>query len=187
MKSIRIQRILFLVLSAAFVFGKMHILLVYVTIYYLSFEYLNSNKKYLEIGLHKMYNWLYVVYLAFIVFVRSGLFKFQGAVDYNLNTAEHLFFMFLICQTVLVYMQLFNFLNANYLSRLISVFAILNLIGIINEYFQNVYQHLPVFYLEKDDLKDLSINLIGSSLFVIISVIYNRKKMLKFNISKIKL
>lgn len=125
---------------------------------------------------HKIYNWLYIAYLAFIVFVRGKIFKFPKDVDYNLNTAEHIFFMFLICQTVLIYMQVFNLLSGKYLLRLITVFALLNLIGILNEYFQNFYQHLPILYLEKDDLKDLTINLIGSSLFVIISITYRLKK-----------
>lgn len=175
MNALQIQRALFLLLSLLFILCKVYFLFAYVSIYYLSFEYLNSNKKYKEIALHKTYNWLYVAYLAFIVFVRSGLIEFQKEVDYHLNTAEHLFFMFLICQTVLIYMQLFTILKGKQLLRLIAVFVILNLIGILNEYFQNFYQNLPVFYLEQTDLKDLKINLIGSSLFVIFSMLIKRK------------
>jgi hypothetical protein len=180
MNALKIQRILFLTLSAAFIFGKVYVLLVYVSIYYLSFEYLNSNKKYLKISAHKIYNWFFIAYLAFIVFVRARFFTFTGSIEYNLNTAEHLFFAFLICQTLLIYMQLFSLLPENDLLQLLTVFLLLNFIGIINEYFQNFYHHLPIFYLEPDDLKDLTINLIGSSLFVTVSVILKRKKMLKF-------
>lgn len=178
MYSLKIQRIVFLILSAAFVLGKVYVLLAYVSIYYCSFEYLNSNKKYLEISSYKIYNWLFIAYLAFIVFVRSGLFHFTVLANYNLNTAEHLFFAFLICQTIAIYMQLFNFLSDNYLLKLITIFAFLNVIGIINEYFQNFYHQLPLFFLEKDDVKDLTINLIGSSLFVLASLLYKRKKAL---------
>ncbi|MGC4041847.1 MAG: hypothetical protein QM710_13960 [Flavobacterium sp.] len=181
MRALTIQRILFFVLSAAFVLGRVYVLLVYVAIYYASFEYLNSNKKYRELPLRNIYNWLFITYLAFIVMVRSKLFHFSPGVDFHLNTAEHLFFMFLICQTVGIYMQLFDFLPGHYLLKLITIFLLLNFIGIINEYFQNFYNGLPLFLLEENDLKDLTINFIGSSLFVIVSIICNRKKIRKFN------
>lgn len=176
MKALQIQRIAFFLLTIVFLTCKVYVLLVYVSIYYLSFEYLNSNKKFEEITFHKTYNWFYVAYLAFVVFVRSGLIEFSKNADYHLNTAEHLFFMFLICQTVLIYIQLFNFLSSNYLLRLVVVFIILNFIGIVNEYFQNFYQNLTIFYLEQTDIKDLVINLIGSLLFIIISLFYKLKK-----------
>lgn len=184
MSALRAQRLLFLLLSAAFVFCGVYVLLAYVTVYYVSFEYLNSNKKYLEIPSHKLYNWLFITYLAFIVLVRGHVFQFTESVQYHLNTAEHLFFAFLICQALSIYMQLFDYLRNNYFLKLITIFLLLNFIGIINEYFQNLYHGFPVFYLEQDDLKDLTINLIGSSLFVVVSLIHKRKKMLKFIPSK---
>lgn len=176
MYALRIQRLFFLLLSVAFVLCKVYILLAYISIYYLSFEYLNSNKKYLELAAHSIYNWLFIAYLAFIVFVRGHLFHFSAMADYNLNTAEHLFFAFLICQTMLVYMEIFNLLPGKYILKLFTVFGLLNLIGILNEYFQNCYHHFPIFKLESDDLKDLMINLIGTSLFVIVSSLYRLKK-----------
>lgn len=124
---------------------------------------------------HSIYNWLYVAYLAFIVFVRSTIFHFSEEADYHLNTAEHLFFMFIICQTVLIYLELFNVLKGKYLSRVFVVFVLLNLIGILNEYFQNFFNRLPLFIFEDNDLKDLKINLIGSSLFVIMMLVFKRK------------
>lgn len=178
MNPLKLQRIAFLLLTAVFIVFKVYILLAYISVYYVSFEYLNSNKKYKEMDAHRIYNWLYVAYLAFIAFVRGGLFHFPETVNYHLNTAEHLFFMFLICQTVLIYMEVFNVLRENYLFRLFAVFAALNLIGILNEYFQNLYTRLPLFILEENDLKDLKINLIGLSLFFITMLILNRKKII---------
>lgn len=179
MITLRLQRILFFLLCAAFLLGKVYILLAYVSVYYLSFEYLNSNKKYLEIPQHKIYNWLFIAYLAFIVLVRARLFHFSEAVNFHLNTAEHLFFTFLICQTISIYMQILGLKSNNQLLKLIKIFAILNLIGLLNEYFQNFYHHLPVFSLEENDIKDLIVNFIGSLLFVVISMISQKKHKLK--------
>lgn len=179
MSTLRIQRLSFLLLAIAIIFSKVYVLLIYESVYYLSFEYLNSNKKYREINAHKTYNWLFIAYLAFEVLVRAHLFNLGERIDYHINSVEHLFFTFLISLTISIYMHFFDLLAENRLVKLMTVFIILNLIGVINEYFQNFYQGLPLFYLEETDIKDLIINLIGSSLFVIISLIYKPKKMIK--------
>jgi hypothetical protein len=176
MSSLNIQRILFLVLTLTIILSKVYFLLIYQFVYYLSFEYLNSNSKYAEIKAHKIYNWLFVSYFAFEVLVRTHLFHFTKTTDYNINTIEHLFFTFLISLIISIYMQFFNLLSGNRLLKLIAVFAVLNFIGLINEYFQNFYQSQPIFYLDADDTKDLIINLIGSSLFAFLSLVYSLKK-----------
>lgn len=175
MDTLRIQRILFLLITLAFISSKVYILLAYLSLYYLSFEYLNSNKKYLGMRVCKTYNWLFVIYPVFILLVRGRLFNFTETTIYHLNTAEHLFFAFLVCLLISIYMQLFNFLAHKKLLRLSTVFVLLNLIGIINEYFQNFYHKFPIFHLEQDDLKDMTINLIGSLLFVLVSLFFKSK------------
>ena len=177
MTILRIQRILFLVLTVLIILSKVYVLLIYETVYYLSFEYLNSNSKYREIDEYRAYNWLFISYLAFEVLVRAHLFHFTKTIDYNINTSEHLFFTFLISLSISIYMQFFKLLSGNRLLKLIAVFVILNLIGLINEYFQNFYQGLPFFNFEADDIKDMTINLIGSSFFVMISLLYKPKKL----------
>lgn len=177
MNTLRIQRLLFLALTIAIIISKVYVLLVYEFVYYLSFEYLNSNSKYRQINGYKTYNWLFIFYLAFEVLVRAHLFHFTKTIDYNINTSEHLFFTFLISLSISIYMQFFNLLSENRLLKLIAVFAVLNFIGLINEYFQNFFQGLPIFLLDGDDIKDMIINLIGSSLFVVLSLLYKPKKL----------
>ena len=174
MSSLKIQRILFLILTVLIILSKVYVLLIYELVYYLSFEYLNSNSKYRKINGYKIYNWLFVSYLAFEVLVRAHLFHFTKTIDYNINTTEHLFFTFLISLSISIYMQFFNLLSENRLLKLIAVFVVLNLIGLINEFFQNFFQRQPIFYLNADDSKDMIINLIGSSLFVVLSLLYKR-------------
>ena len=62
--------------------------------------------------------------------------------------------------------------------RLTVVFVILNLLGLINEFFQNLFQERPFFSIEGNDIKDMIVNLVGSSLFVIISLLYKSKTIL---------
>lgn len=184
MTTLKIQRLAFLLLAIAIVLSKFHVLLIYESVYYLSFEYLNSKPEYRKIKAHKIYNWLYIAYLAFEVLVRAQLFEFGERIDYHINSVEHLFFTFLISLTISIYLGLFKLLPHKYLLKLVTVFIILNIIGLINEYFQNLYQLQPLFSLDAADIKDLVINLIGSSLFVVFSLILKRKKMLKFIASK---
>lgn len=176
MNILRIQRILFLVLTVLIILSKVYVLLIYEAVYYGSFEYLNSNSKYRKINAYKTYNWLFIGYLAFEVLVRAHLFHFTKTTDYNINTTEHLFFTFLISLSISIYMQFFNLLQWNRLLKLIAVFVVLNFIGLINEYFQNFFQGLPIFYLDADDRKDMTINLIGSTLFVVLSLLYKPQK-----------
>lgn len=186
MSTLNIQRALFFFLTAVFLCYGIYALIAYIVVYYASFEYLNSNRNYLRMTLHQVWNWLYIAYFAFVVFVRCHIIKFYETTNYHLNTAEHLFFAFLICQTLLIYMQIFGILKKKWLLRLTLVFGTLNLIGLINEFFQNFYQQTSFFYLEAADLKDMVINFIGSLSFVVVSVIRKRKKILKLNTSKNK-
>ncbi len=178
MNALKFQRILFLLLAFAIVLSGVYVMLIYELVYYLSFEYLNSNEKYRRLESYKTYNWLFIAYMAFEVAVRTHVFKLNARMDYHVNTAEHLFFTFLISMSISIYLHFFNLLEENRLLKLLTVFVILNIIGVLNEFFQNFYQHEPLFVLEGNDLKDLVVNVIGSSLFVIVSLIFRPKKML---------
>jgi hypothetical protein len=173
--SLKFQRLLFLVLFLIIILIKTYILLVYEVLFYLSFEYLNSNFKYLKINLHKIYNWLFLSFLGFIVLVRADLFNFSDTTDYHINSIEHIFFSGIVCLILLVYNQMFNLIRNKFKVLLLVIFITFNFIGLLNEYFQNFFQHTPIFYLKDNDIKDLVINLIGSSLFVIFSLVFKFK------------
>jgi hypothetical protein len=170
-----IQRLLFLILFLAAVYIKMYMLLASQILYYLSFEYLNLNAKYLKMPSHKNYNWFFISFVVFVVLVRADIFGFSDTVDYHFNTAEHLFFSGVMCLMILVYLQIFKLISRYKLMKLLVVFAILNLLGLVNEFFQNLFQERPFFSIEGNDIKDMIVNLIGSSLFVTVSLFYKRK------------
>lgn len=164
-----LQRLTFLILFIAAILINMYMLLASQILYYLSFEYLNSNKKYINLPLYNRYNWLFISFVVFVVVVRSDLFGFSDSVDYHINTAEHLYFCVVLCLMILIYLELFNQFSQNRILKLIVVFFILNLLGLLNEFFQNLFQLRPFFSIEGNDIKDMIVNFIGSFLFVIIS------------------
>ena len=118
---------------------------------------------------------MFLSFLGFIVFVRIDIFNFSKSIDYHLNSLEHLFFAFVICLTLYVYMQIFNLISSKFYLNLLLVFIASNGIGFLNEYFQNFYQQQPIFNLKETNIKDIIINVIGSSLVVILSLFYKFK------------
>jgi len=155
--------------------SSIRFLLIYEVLFYFSFEYLNSNSNYLKIKLHKFYNWLFLSFMSFIVFVRMDMFSFSTTTNYHLNSAEHLLFAFVICLTLYIYMQIFNLISSQFYLNLLIVFIAFNGIGLLNEFFQNFYQQKTIFYLKETNIKDIIINGIGSSLVVILSLFYKFK------------
>ena len=164
------QRLLFLLLLGLIFIIKVPILILYEVVFYLSFEYLNQNKKYQQMVFYQTYNWLFISFLSFIVLVRANLFQLSEMIHYHVNSIEHLFFSGIICLILTIYLQILNFNFKSKFTYLLVIFILFNGIGLCNEYFQNYFQHSEVFLLKKDDCKDLIINLIGSSIFVIASL-----------------
>lgn len=160
------QRLLFLILFGLILVIKVHILLIYVVVFYLSFEYLNQHKNYLQMVFYQTYNWLFLAFLSFIILVRANLFEFSETTHYHLNSLEHLFFSGIICLILTIYLSILNVHFKTKFWYLLAIFIIFNGIGLCNEYFQNYFQHSEVFLLKKEDCKDVIINLIGSTLFV---------------------
>jgi hypothetical protein len=175
---INIQRLAFLILCMATIYIRMFMLLTCEIVFYLSFEYLNKNTKYLRMPSYRIYNWLFVVFVGFVVLVRSDIFGLSKRIDYHINTLEHLFFSAILCLTTSIYLKVFNILSDSLLKRLIIVFAIFNLIGLLNEFFQNLYQDRPFLSIEGNDIKDSIVNIVGSSMFVLISMLYKSKSVL---------
>ena len=175
MSTKNLQKIFFLVLFIAIFLIKVYFLLIYTTLFFISFLCLNSNKKYQKLEYYKFYNWIFIVFLSFIVLVRSNLFNFSEQVKYNLNTLEHLFFAFILCLLLSIYMQVLNLIFKKYLIKVLLIFILFNFIGLLNEYFQNFYSQTQLFNLKENDIKDIFINLIGSALFLITSIFYKIK------------
>ena len=169
---------MFVALCVTTVFTKLYMLLTCEILFYVSFEYLNSNPDYLKLPSYRIYNWLFVGFVAFVVLIRSKVLGFSGAIEFHINTIEHLFFSGIICLTTSIYLKLFDILSGSLFKRLILIFLVFNFIGLLNEFIQNLYQGMPFFSIEGNAIKDLIVNLFGSSLFVLISALYKDKSFL---------
>lgn len=172
----RIQRLLFYGFIGVVVWNKHYMLLMYSIVFYISFEFLNQNAKYTALKKHNVYNWIFIFFLVFIVWVRTRTYAFSESVEYHLNTVEHLFFAVTICILVTVYLQLFGILKENSILNLVLVLVVFNCIGVVNEWVQNYFKQVSVFTLDQSNRKDIVINLIGSTLFFLGSVEYKLKK-----------
>ncbi len=169
-------RIAFLILFLIIVYCKHYMLLMYSSVFYISFEYLNQNEKYLKSRYYSWNNWISVFFLAFIVWVRTRPYQFSESSEYHLNTIEHIFFALTISLLLSVYLQLFGVFKENKIKNSILVFVAFNLIGLLNEFVQNYFRLTHFFTFEHSNIKDLTVNLIGSSLFLIFSIHYKFKK-----------
>lgn len=177
MKPKSIQRLIFLFLTFLIIIFQKYFLLVYAAVFYASFEYLNQNSKYNALKRRHIYNGLFIAFFAFVVFVRIKVFYFSESTEYHLNTLEHFFFAIIICLVINIYFLIFSILQRSHVMKMLSVFIVFNLIGIVNEYFQNYFQPEDYFYLLKENnIKDLMINLLGSLLFLLASIDYKFKK-----------
>lgn len=83
-----IQRGVFWVLISVIVFGKHYSLLMYSSLFYISFEYLNQNNNYLALKKHNYYNCIFLLFLAFIFWVRTRTYEFSESIEFHLNSAE---------------------------------------------------------------------------------------------------
>lgn len=171
-----VQRLLFIAFIGWIIAIRMPILLVYEAVFFASYEYLNHNKKYTALPSHQFYNWLFVAFVGFVLLVRSKWLTTSEAAEYHLNTAEHLFFACVVCLTLSIYFYVSGLFPRQSFFMLAAVFLGFNLIGLLNEFFQNLFQQAPVFMLQENDTKDLCVNLTGSGVYIFFICIFKLKK-----------
>ncbi len=159
----RIATVLYALLIIAF--GKYN-LLWYVGIMQLSLEILNTRKLYLQHP-YKIYNLIFWSY-DLVLLERLRKSHFSPPTEWLLNCAEHVVFGVIICLKIYIYAAVFT--KANTLARwkrTALAFVLFNIIGLINEIFQNLLAHRNLFVLIEDSIKDLWMNFLGASVFVL--------------------
>ena len=112
-------------------------------------------------------------FFVFIVFIiRSNYFNKDKWLDFFLNTLEHFLFSILICLYLNYFILYFIKISTNI--RLISIVFIFNIIGFINEFFQNFVQNKPLFSFDEHSFKDIVVNFIGSIIFFVLMLFLNK-------------
>jgi hypothetical protein len=156
----------------------------YWTALVLTVSYLNSHKAFLQ-QRFKLYNTLFFLYLLFVVWERTRQYQFSPPVELAINNLEHILFGIMICFITSLVLRLPPFTIHSFFRRLVLSVLIFNSIGFINEWFQNWLYGRPVFTLIPDSLKDLRMNVWGTVIFVLMSIIsygLSSSRKLKFTI-----
>ncbi len=145
---------------------------------HLSLEVLNSQSLYLQHP-HKIYNavfWLYELVLIERLFQHHVSETFE----WLLNCSEHLGFGIIICLKIYIYTAVFS--KQNSLSRWkrgVLAFTFFNIIGVLNEIFQNGLAGRSLFIFIDDSVKDIKMNLLGGLAFLVgvsIRVLWLKRK-----------
>lgn len=164
--TIKLVRILNLILTLVFIFLGKYPFLIYIFINQILLEILNSNTRY-KLHPYKWYNAIFLSY-ELVLLERLRHFKMNPLAEWWLNNLEHIFF-------ALVIGFIFYILTAIYwlkddkqrLQRGLVVAIVFNAVGLINEWNQNRQADRPIFELVEDSVKDLKMNLIGTSILLI--------------------
>jgi hypothetical protein len=128
-------------------------------------EGLNWQKAFRLLPNFKMYNTLFVSYLTFIVLNRTRSFKWSEPVEEIINIAEHGFFALIVCSILWLFLNIFT--KMAFRAKAIGVFIIFNVIGVLNEVFQNWLCHHDLVDFIADARKDMIVNMLGSLIFLI--------------------
>lgn len=147
-------------------------LFVYVIVFYFSFEWLNTHKRYLEIPYKVFYNIIIVAFLAYILVVRSGVLSVSDSVIFHLNTLEHVSFAIVICLHLSIYLRIFGQQPSGAAAQLLLVVVLFNGIGLANEFFQNYFNGAQISPLAPNSLKDLVANLLGTAIYAALVAFY---------------
>jgi hypothetical protein len=146
----------------------------YITVFYgllLILENITKRKNSFEYQFLKLFSCFFVL---FVLFVRSEFFQFSKPINYFLNTLEHLFFGLFVCFFMNFIVFSWN-KSLIFIKRVFFVVIVFNCIGLLNEFFQNYIQNKALLLLNDYSLNDITVNLIGSFIYVLL-VLFSKKR-----------
>ena len=168
--TIKIIRVLELIILSIIIFTKSYFLLAYNGVMYIFLEILNSKKVYLNQKNYKIVNALCVGYQLFITINRTRKLNFSKNTEGVINILEHFFFALVVCLLISQLLLFFKKTTLTNLQETLLIALIFNGVGVFNEFFQNIISHRALFVFTPDSIKDIGINLIGSLIFIAYSL-----------------
>jgi VanZ family protein len=165
-------RIIGICLLAYILFIKAWILMPYWSAMMLSLEILNHQKQYLTQPNFRVYNWFFIGYLVLVVVDKTRKIHLNEVFEWSFNSMMHILFGLIVCFKISQYLRVFN---AQIKNRTLSIALIFNVIGVLNEFMQNIMNGRQVFELIADSRKDLMMNVVGTLVFMGIEYVLNRK------------
>lgn len=164
--TIKLVRTLNLILTLVFIFLGKYPFLVYIFINQILLEILNSNARYKS----HPYKWYNAIFLSYelVLLERLRHFKMNPLAEWWLNNLEHICFALVIGFIFYILIAIYWLKDDKQrLQRGLVVAIVFNAVGFINEWNQNRQAGRPVFQLIEDSVKDLKMNLIGTSILLI--------------------
>ena len=138
----------------------------YILFFFVCVEILLLKKHKSETQIFKVSQLFFISFVSYVVLVRAFIPRFSDTTNYNLNTIEHVLFAIVICVLIFYYLSFYS-KNKTRNSVVFSV-VIFNIIGLINEFFQNYFQGKAIFIIDKFSIKDLIANGFGTIIFIVI-------------------
>jgi len=164
--TIKLVRTLNLILTLVFIFLGKYPFLVYIFINQILLEILNSNARYKS----HPYKWYNAIFLSYelVLLERLRHFKMNPLAEWWLNNLEHICFALVIGFIFYILIAIYWLKDDKQrLQRGLVVAIVFNAVGLINEWNQNRQAGRPMFQLIEDSVKDLKMNLIGTSILLI--------------------
>ena len=164
---INLFRLLFIILFIWIIFWKLHLLIVYSIVILLSVEFLNSKEKYKQLN-YTLYNSIFFGLLLFTTLIRSRNFMISLNVKWLINGMEHFLFSIVICLKICIYFFVCSKRNFTPLQLAFIAVLIFNIIGLGNEFYQNLFSTNKTFFqLDFGSKIDLLVNFCSSLLFLV--------------------
>lgn len=141
----------------------------YWLILYASVEFLNTTTYYHQLKA-KQLNLFFTIIIALITFNRTRHFVIPSTIEWTVNTVEHLLF----CSVAIIHFTIYYYLcfpqKIKSIQLAYAAALLFNLVGFMNEYYQNFMENRPVFELRWGSWIDISINVIGSVIYLIVRI-----------------
>lgn len=118
-----------------------------------------------------------LLYVAFITWERTRHYKFAPTPELIINDAEHILFAWLICLIIFNLLALKRSPALTFAKKLIITVIAFNVVGVLNEFFQNTIGHRPLFVMIPDSVKDIIMNVYGAVLFAGVCLLYRYHKL----------
>jgi len=155
---------LYSLLPVYILWSKVYMLLYYWVVLLLIAVYMYTRPKFSN-KRNSFLNAFMLLYVAFITWERTRHYKFSPTPELIVNDVEHILFAWLICLIIFTLLALKQSLALAFVKRLVITIIVFNLVGLVNEFFQNIIGGRQLFVLIPDSIKDIIMNVYGAVLF----------------------
>jgi len=176
---IKLYRLLYIVCLAWVFYWDVNKMVVgYALIMWAATELLNSNKNYKLLAHYKMYNALFIGLLIVTTIDRSRKEVIPAIWEFRIDICVHFLFTTIIILLFCILAVVFRKQKESSKTKIVLLAAIVfNVIGFINEFYQNIFStnHVGLWTITDESKLDLTVNLISS--FICVGLVHFQPKL----------